>query len=103
MNKIYWSSIEYHYKKGLLNSKNIKGGFVYVFLITFDVKTALKRIISELELLELIPIEIEFISPYNIETEWNTDTQTEKIKSICTNGFKDTDIVFDTFHAYETE
>ena len=103
MEKIYWSNIEYHYKKGSSDSDNLKGGFVYVFLKTFDAQTALKRILSELELKGLIPIEIEFVSPYDIEIEWDTEEQTERIKSICTKEFQTSDIVFDTFHAYETE
>lgn len=56
-----------------------------------------------MELMELIPIEIEFVSPYDIEKEWDTEKQSEKIKSICTRELQTTDIVFDTFHAYESE
>jgi len=101
--KLYWSSVEYHYKTGKSDSKNLTGGFVYVFLKTFDARTALKRILEELELMELTPIEIEFVSPYDINTEWDTEEQTKKIMTICNNGFQNTDIVFDTFHAYEVE
>ena len=101
--KLYWANIEYHYEKNSTEYKKLQGGFVYVFLKAFDVQTALKRIIFELKVLKLKPIEIEFISPYDIETEWDTVGQKEKILSICETVQETSDIIFDTFNAYETE
>ena len=101
--KLYWANIEYHYEKNSTESEKLQGGFVYVFLKTYDVQTALKRILSELKRLKLKPIEIEFISPYDLETEWDTVGQKEKILSICDDVKETSDIIFDTFNAYETE
>ncbi len=103
MNKLYWSSIEYIYNKTNLGSNKRKGGFVYVFLSAFDVQDALKKILNEFRTLQLKPVEIEFISTYDLETEWDTKQQKEKMLSICEEVQKTSDVIFDTFHAYENE
>jgi hypothetical protein len=101
--KLYWSSIEYHYDKTNPESKKLRGGFVYVFLAAFDAQESLKKILHELKLLKLKPIEIEFISLYDLETEWDTDQQKEIILSICEEVQKTSDVIFDAFNAYEIE
>jgi len=102
-NKLYWSSIEYQYEKNNPESKKSKGGFVYVFLVAFDVQDALKKILYELRLLEIKAIEIEFISLYDLKTEWDTDQQKAKVLSICKEVQKTSDVIFDTFFSYKTE
>jgi uncharacterized membrane protein len=101
IDKLYWSSIEYHYDKTNPEAKNLRGGFVYVFLLAFDVQDALKKIINELKSLKLKPVEIEFISPYDLDTEWDTDQQKTTVLSICKEVQETSDVIFDTFHAYE--
>lgn len=103
IDRLYWSSIEYHYDKTNPESKKLKGGFVYVFLSAFDVQDALNKILVELKTLKLKPVEIEFISTYDIETEWDTKQQKEEILSICKEVRKTSAVIFDTFHAYENE
>jgi hypothetical protein len=102
-NKLYWSSIEYHYDKTNPESKKRRGGFVYVFLSAFDVQDALKKILNELKTLKLKPVEIEFISTYDLETEWDTKQQKEEVLSICEEVQKTSTVIFDIFHAYENE
>lgn len=98
--KLYWSSIEYHYDKTNPESKKLKGGFVYVFLVAFDVQDALKIIHNELKSLKLKPVEIEFISPYDLEMKWDSDEQNATILSICEEVQKTSVVKFDTFYAY---
>ena len=101
IDKLYWSSIEYHYDKTNPEAKKLRGGFVYVFLVAFDVQDALKKILNELKSLKLNPVEIEFISPYDLDTEWDTDQQKATVLSICKEVQETSDVIFDTFNAYE--
>lgn len=102
-NKLYWSSIEYHYEKNNPEFKKLRGGFVYVYLVAFDVQEALEKILNKLKSIELKPVEIEFISPFDLDTEWDTDEQKATVLSICEEVQRTSDIIFDTFNAYETE
>lgn len=86
-----------------LYPKKLRGGFVYVFLSAFDVQDALKKILNELKILKLKAEEIEFISTYDIETEWDTRQRKEEVLSICEEVQKTSAVIFDTFHAYENE
>ena len=101
IDKLYWSSIEYHYDKTNPEAKKLRGGFVYVFLLAFDVQDALKKILNELKSLKLKPVEIEFISTYDLDMEWDTDHQKATVLSICEEVQETSAVIFDTFNAYE--
>ena len=45
--------------------------------------------------------EVEFISPYDIETKWETEEQTIKIIQLYNNAASSNQVIFDDFYAYE--
>ncbi len=96
--RIYWSSIEYVYKKP---EGNLLGGFVYVFINAFDVRFALEKISKEFIRENLIIKDIEFIKPYHPEQEWNSTERTEHYSKLCKIAKKSSRVEFDTFYAYE--
>jgi len=99
MNKrIYWSSIEFLYKK---QKGNLLGGFVYVFISAFDVRIALKKISNEFILEDLIIKDIEFIKPYHPEQEWDSLERTKHYRQLCEIAEKSSRVEFDTLYAYE--
>ena len=100
--KIYWTSIEYRYIKKV-DKKDLKGGFVYAFINANDVRDVLKKVLIELAKQNLEPIEIEFISPYDKEMEWETKEQTEHFKQLYKESKKTDNVVFDDFYAYKTD
>ena len=69
--KVYWSSVEYNY----LDDIKMKGGFVYVFVKSRDAISAYEKIQKELVKEHLSPISWDYISPYDINTEWDSEEE----------------------------
>lgn len=101
--KVFWSGIEYHYKTGSSSIKKLKGGFVYVFSRAFDVRDALENILTEMNKRGLLPIEIEYISPYDSEMEWEVVKDNKHYLELYNQAAKSDIVVFDDFYAYENE
>ncbi|MGB5990496.1 MAG: hypothetical protein WBG43_12270 [Marinifilaceae bacterium] len=101
--KVFWSSIEYSYCIDAKEYKKLKGGFVYVFFKAFDVKEALSEIILEFNRIKLKPIDIEFLKPYETELEWESVEITNHYLDLCEKSNNSTNVIFDDFHAYESE
>jgi hypothetical protein len=97
-NRIYWSSIEYKYDK---NDSNLIGGFVYVFIKASNVRTALEKILKDFKNEKIIPVDIEFIQPYNPKLVWENQDQTEYYQELYTSAKKSTKLIFDKFYAFE--
>lgn len=101
--KIYWSGIEYEYNENSVEYKKLKGGFVYAFIKSNDVREALEIILSELNKNHLLPSTIEFVSPYEKEMEWETSKETSHYTKLYKTALKSSVVVFDDFYAYEKE
>ena len=99
--KIYWTSIEYRYDEKSTESKKLKGGFVYAFIKANDVRDALENFLLELRVLDLSPIEIEFVKPYDKALEWETPEDTKRHLSLFRQAKKSTNAVFGEFYAFE--
>ena len=99
--KIYWTSIEYRYVEQPIGSKKLKGGFVYGFTKANDVQDALKNFIRELKLLNLSPLEIEFIKPYDKSSEWETPEDNKIYLSLVKEAKKTNNVIFDVFYEFE--
>jgi len=99
--KIYWSSIEYKYDKKAIESKDLKGGFVYAFIKAKDIRDALENLLNELKLQSLVPVEIEFMKPYDLEIEWETPEKTKHYQDLFDEAKKSTNVIFDKFYAFE--
>lgn len=97
--KIYWTGVEYSYS---LN-KNLKGGFVYAFIKAIDVRDALDLLLIRLKQESLIPLEIEFISPYSQEMEWENKKQTKHYSKLYDEALNTDSVIFDDFYAYEND
>ena len=94
--KVYWSSVEYSYS----GKKNLKGGFVYAFVKAFDVREALAKLLAAFDVKKMTPVEIEYIMPYDIDTEWETPEETSKFLEINNVALKSDEVIFDDFYAY---
>ncbi len=101
--KVYWCGIEYSYKKGSPDFGKLKGGFVYVFVKASDVREALEKILNELNEKHLNPIEVDFVSPYDEDMEWETTDQTSNYTRLFEEASNSTEVIFDDFYAYEKE
>ena len=99
--KIYWTSIEYRYDEKSTESKKLKGGFVYAFIKANDVRDALENFLRELRSLNLNPVEIEFIKPYDKALEWETIEDTKHYLNLFRQAQKSTNTVFSEFYAFE--
>ena len=99
--KVYWSSIEYLYKKEAEEYDKLKGGFVYVFVKASDVKEAMNIIEVSFSKDNLKPIEIEFLEPYDESLEWETSEITKHYLGLFKKAQNTSEIIFDDFHAYE--
>jgi len=99
--KIYWTSIEYRYDELSTESKRLKGGFVYAFIKANDVRDALENFLRELTVLNLIPVEIEFVKPYDKAQEWEKPEDTKRHLSLFRQAKKSTTAVFGEFYAFE--
>lgn len=101
--KIFWTGIEYVYIEGSVEFGQLKGGFVYAFIKAFDVRDALDKLCIELRNRKLKSIEIEFVSPYDEDLEWETDKLTNHYIDMYREASNGTEIIFDDFHAYEQD
>ena len=99
-NKIYWTGIEYNYDE---KSNDLKGGFVYAFVKSFDVREALEKVLKALKEEKLVPLDIEFVSPYDEEMEWETEEQTKQFLEMYEDAKNTEDVIFDDFYAYESD
>ena len=99
--KVYWAGIEYIYTSKSNEFGKLKGGFVYAFVNAYNVKIALNGIKKELNKIQLDPIEIEFIEPYNIDTKWETTEQTNNYLDLFDKSQKNKQVYFDDFFAYK--
>jgi hypothetical protein len=99
--KIYWTSIEYSYDEKSTESKKLKGGFVYAFIKAKDVRDALEGFLVELRELNLSPVEIEFVKPYDKALEWETPADTKRYLSLFREAKKSTNAIFGEFYAFE--
>ncbi len=99
--KIYWTSIEYSYDENSTESKKLKGGFVYAFIKANDVRDALESFLGELRELNLIPVEIEFVKPYDKALEWETPEDTKRYLSLFREAKKSANAIFGEFYAFE--
>jgi hypothetical protein len=95
--KVYWSSVEYSYS----GKKNLKGGFVYAFVRAFDVREVLAKLLAAKK--KMTPVEIEYIMPYDVDTEWETPEETSKFLELNNAALKSNEVIFDDFYAYVDE
>jgi len=95
--KVYWSSVEYEY---LYDDKKLKGGFVYVFVKSKDAISAYEQMKKEFAKEDLNPISWEFVSPYDINTEWDSEEEKLHYKKLYELAKKSNKCIFDTFYAY---
>jgi len=101
--KVYWAGIEYIYTKKSLDYNKLKGGFVYAFVSAKNKNIALNNIKKELRNIHLNPVDIEFISLYDINTKWNNEEQTKNYINLFNESEKSNQVLFDTFYAYEND
>ena len=99
--KIYWTSIEYRYDEKSDDFKKLKGGFVYAFIKAKDVRDTLEKILDALKMLNLNPVDIEFIKPYDKTLGWETPENTKRYLSLFKEAGKSTTAIFDVFYAFE--
>ena len=101
--QLYWTSIEYQYKKSSTYYGKLAGGFVFAFVQAFDARDALAKFDNRLGQEDVIPIYIDFISVYDEEMEWETIEQTDKFKELARQAMESTDVVLDDYYGYEPE
>lgn len=100
---IYWSSIEYAFKKENPKHLTLKGGFVYCFIQAFDAREALLKIEEDFFTQNLSIKAIEFISIYDENLEWETKAQTSDYLKLFKLARVNNEVVFDAFYEYEEE
>ncbi len=101
--KIYWTGIEYNYDENSPEYGKLKGGFVYGFVKAFDVREALEKLLNKLKNEKLVPKEVEFVSPYDEQMEWETKEETSRYNQLFEEAKSLNQVIFDDFYAYENE
>jgi hypothetical protein len=100
---IYWSSIEYSYASKSSQSGKLKGGFVYAFVKALNTEEAISKVTKGLKHQNIEVKEVEFVSPYDIKTEWETEEQRNNFMELYKEAKSSNDVLFDTFYAFEVE
>lgn len=100
--RIYWTSVEFRLKERHKDFSKLKGGFVYAFIKCRDSEEALAKFKVELDQYDLVPIDFEFIKPYE-EIEWENDKDTKHYNEIIKNASKSEKVILDGFYMYESE
>jgi hypothetical protein len=101
--EIYWTSIEYKYSKQSSEFGKLAGGFVYGFVKASDEVEALNKFTDELKHQGIDVKKVEFISLYDIKTEWETEEQTNNFMELYKEAQSSNEVLLDNFYAYETE
>lgn len=99
--KVYWAGIEYNYKRNSPKFGELTGGFVYGFIKAIDGKEALDKLIEGLMRLNMAVKVIEFITPFDIDMEWETEEQKEIYIHLYEQAKTSNQALFDVFYAYE--
>jgi len=100
--KIYWSSVEFLYEKKSVDYGKLEGGFVYVFIKSSDAAEALDKIKKAFKEKYLNPIDIDYISPYDPELEWEHEEDQKKYLKLYDFAFHSGLVEFDDFYSYES-
>ena len=76
---------------------------MYAFVKALNSEEALSKVTEELLHQNIEVNKVEFISPYDMKTEWETEEQTNSFRLLYENAQSSDDVLFDTFYAYEAE
>ena len=95
--------IEYNYSKKSPQFGKLAGGFVYGFVKALDAKEALNKFTEELRYQDLDVKKVEFISPYDMKMEWETEEQANRYIQLYEKAESLNQALFDDFYAYESE
>jgi hypothetical protein len=101
MTIIFWTSIEYTYNSEHSSNEELVGGFVYAFVSSKDDNEARNKFLLALSQQQMTAKEVEFITPYPDNTEWENEEQTKHYKSLFADAKKTDNVIFDTFYGYE--
>ncbi len=52
---------------------------------------------------DLVAVKFEFVSPYDVETEWEDDKTTQHFMELYNKAYIVAEVVFDDFYAYQKE
>lgn len=99
--KVYYTNIEFNYNKP--SAVSLIGGFVYGFVQALDAREALHKFTNELKRQDIAVKEVEFISPYEVEMEWETAEQTNKFVQLYKKAKSVNQVIFDDFYSYEND
>jgi len=99
--KIYWTSVEFTLKQTHTDFKKVKGGFVYAFVKAVDQSEALIKFKTELDNIQLIPTEFEFVNHYK-DVEWTNEKQEKHFQMIIEEANRGLDVVLDDFYMFES-
>lgn len=97
--EVYWSEIEYRYRKTAPDHQMLKGGFVYAFVKAADARDALSKFTSAIECEGLSVEKVAYVSPYG-ETAWPTQQDEQKFTQLVRDADAGTKVVFDEFYAF---
>ncbi len=100
--EVYWSGIEYEYGEKHADYPKLKGGFVYVFLRTNDVRTFLQAIEDEFKMKNLNILKVEFVNVYDPTMEWSTERESKWYNKMSNDASSSLKVIFDDFYAYES-
>lgn len=89
--KVYWIEVSY------LKDDN-KNGVVYIFVKAKDAIHAFELADEDLCVKGLKPYKWDFIEPYMISMEWETEEQTHHFRQLYEKAKKTKQCVFDKFY-----
>lgn len=98
---IYWGGIEYVYNSKHSDYPKLKGGAVFAFYFTDDVRQYIKVVEEILEQLHMDIVRVEFVNVYDLEMQWEDETNTKRFKQMAKKAKSLRKVVFDDFYAYK--
>lgn len=101
--QVYWADVEYYYNADYKQKTNLTGGSIFMFMKAFDVRDCLERILVEIKKEDLILHQIVFITPYDVDLEWETEEEKKHYAELYNQALKSDEVIFDENYAYENE
>ncbi len=99
--QVYWSSIEFKMTPKHHQYGETKGGFVFVFLKTLDVRSFIAAIEKDFKENHFEIVKLEYVNPYDTEHQWEEEEDAQHFTKLYREAETTGELVFDELYRYE--
>ena len=99
---VYWSDIEFRYRRGSRERTVLAGGMFFAFVRADDARDALRRFVQAVSSKGLDIHEVKMVAPYD-ESVWEERKDAEYYSKLAQTAESSGDVVFSDADVYEDD